>query len=63
MTIDEGVKVRCPGCGWWIANVTSDNAQVEVNCSNWNCQKSVVIKREGATVTTTIVPRLKQKQA
>ena len=63
MTTDEGVKVRCPGCGWFLAKVTSNPAQVEVNCPNWNCQTPVVIRREGETVTTTALPKVKQQQA
>ena len=61
MTTDEGVKVRCPACGWWLAKVSSETAQVEVNCSNWNCRQSVVIRREGVSVTTTAIPRAKQQ--
>jgi len=63
MTTDEGVRVRCPACTWWLTRVISTEAQLEVACPNWNCRAWIVVRREGASVTTTVVPKPQKKQA
>ena len=63
MKTDEGVRVKCPICRWWLMRVISLEAQTEVACPNWNCKAWVVVRREGASVSVTVVSRPESKQA
>ena len=60
MQRDEAQKVRCPVCSWFVAKITSLEAELEVNCVNWNCQTPLSILRENGRVTVVAVPKVKQ---
>jgi hypothetical protein len=62
MVRDEGQKVRCPGCGWFVAKVTSVEAEVELNCSNGRCRATLVVRRENSEVTVSVADKKPQAQ-
>lgn len=57
MTRDEGIEVRCARCGWWVARVTSTEAEVELNCVNRNCATPLVIRRQNGEVTVAVTQK------
>ncbi len=62
MNRDEGTKVRCPACGWFVCKVKSLDAEVEMNCVNMNCKRIILVTREHGDVTCKVLPNM-QKQA
>lgn len=60
MQRDEGRKTRCPECGWFLARITSVEAEIELNCSNGRCGATLVIVRENTEVTVRVTTKAKQ---
>ena len=60
MTRDEGCKIRCCECGWFLAKITSLEAEVELNCANGRCGATLVVAREKDQVTVRVTAKSKQ---
>jgi predicted RNA-binding Zn-ribbon protein involved in translation (DUF1610 family) len=60
MTRDEGRKTRCPECGWFVARITSTEAEIELNCSNGRCGATLIVRRENSEVTVAVAQKGKQ---